>query len=69
MGAHVIRMPVIHCDAMPDGPDAPPCMATPGTPEDITTVRELRTHLRRLGWHAPTGNRDVCPDCWADGHR
>lgn len=33
------------------------------------TVTDARAILRRQGWHARPGGRDVCPDCWSEGQR
>jgi len=67
MSAHSIRVPVIYCDAfLPDGSR---CMATHKAPPEITTVRPMRSHLRKLGWHTLRGGRDICPGCWREGYR
>lgn len=58
----------VRCDAEPDGPQAPPCM-TPAAVPDVTTLAALRTQLRSNGWHHTNRGRDICPMCWADGHR
>lgn len=69
MSAHSIRVPVIYCDALSCFVDGHPCMATHQAPPEITTVRAMRRHLRALGWHTQKGGRDICPECWKEGHR
>lgn len=34
-----------------------------------STAAEVRRERRASGWHALPRGRDLCPDCWAAGHR
>jgi hypothetical protein len=36
---------------------------------DSMTVTELRRARAEDGWHARPGGRDICPNCWKEGHR
>lgn len=48
-----------------DGPD---CGAATHLPYP-STAAEVRRVRRDDGWHSRPGGRDLCPDCWAKGHR
>ena len=52
----------INCDS------AAKCGNATHTPFPATAT-EVRAHRREDGWHARPGGRDICPDCWAQGHR
>lgn len=55
-------IPIVHCD----GPD---CERPEINHPDARTVDDVRRLRREDGWHARPGGRDICPDCWAAGHR
>jgi hypothetical protein len=33
------------------------------------TADDVRRLRKPDGWHTRPGGRDICPDCWAAGHR
>ncbi|WP_181767100.1 hypothetical protein [Streptomyces albidus (ex Kaewkla and Franco 2022)] len=33
------------------------------------TAENLRWRARNRGWHRTREGRDICPDCWKEGHR
>jgi hypothetical protein len=53
--------PAVDCD----GPDCDNATHAP-LARTVTEARQIR---RADGWHARPGGRDICPDCWAAGHR
>jgi hypothetical protein len=53
--------PAVDCDG-PDCDNATHHVAA----RTVTDVRRLR---KPDGWHARPGGRDICPGCWATGHR
>ncbi|MEU6342155.1 hypothetical protein ABZ883_14580 [Streptomyces sp. NPDC046977] len=32
-------------------------------------IAKARKAARGYGWHRTRAGRDICPDCWAEGHR
>lgn len=54
--------PAIQCD----GPET--CGAEITHPF-AKTVTELRRRRAKDGWHTRPKGRDICPNCWKDGHR
>lgn len=57
--------PYIACDVEVDGERCPTYDCPPGA----RTFMDSRLILREQGWHRRPGGRDICPDCWAAGHR
>jgi hypothetical protein len=57
------RITVIRCNGPED------CGAETHTPDLDGTAAVVRAFRKPDGWHARPGGRDICPDCWAAGHR
>ncbi|MGW2371744.1 hypothetical protein [Kitasatospora sp. NPDC001683] len=55
-------IPIVHCDA-------PGCEKPEIHHHAARTVAEVRAWRKADGWHQRPGGRDICPDCWAAGHR
>ncbi|MFD4740578.1 hypothetical protein [Streptomyces virginiae] len=55
------NFPAVNCD----GPNCTNATHSPAA-RTVTDVRRIR---RPDGWHQRPGGRDLCPDCWAAGHR
>lgn len=59
----------ITCDALPDGPQGPPCMK-PFRWHGAVSKTNAASLLKSKGWHtSQRGNRHICPDCWTKGQR
>lgn len=59
-----VRYVVLRCNGRAD------CGAETHHPfSDCITAGELRKARREEGWHTRPGGRDICPNCWKDGHR
>lgn len=67
MSAETYR--AIRCNAPAAGEVDGQCSTEWGWPFRVDTHTELRRLLADRGWHARPGGRDICPDCWAAGHR
>ncbi|MFF0409131.1 hypothetical protein ACFYUY_01680 [Kitasatospora sp. NPDC004745] len=61
MSAH--RIIVIRCNS------GLRCGAEISTPFGTSRAADVRAYTRPHGWHQRPGGRDICPDCWAAGHR
>lgn len=69
MTSYVVRIPQVMCDALSQGPEEPPCMASWNVPQGVTTVLQFRRYLKTEGWHHVSRDRDICPACWSEGFR
>lgn len=58
-----VHIAAIRCDGAED------CSAETHTPFETSRAAVVREFRKRSGWHARPGGRDICPDCWAAGHR
>lgn len=62
------RIHMFLCDALIDGPDAPPCMFQSTQPYQDMTVVQSRAWAKQDGWRI-RGKRAICPQCWTEGYR
>lgn len=54
---------VVRCNGAPD------CGAETHTPFETSRASVVRDFRKKDGWHTRPGGRDICPNCWKEGHR
>ncbi|MYW00235.1 hypothetical protein [Streptomyces sp. SID3343] len=61
---------MIRCDAPAAASTDGRCDTEHGWPVRVETHTALRRLLATRGWHRlGRPARDICPDCWKEGHR